>query len=101
MALLIGYTCLDYKLSVDQVTIWSGAWIQWNGMEWNRTVEWNGTVLRLFQLVVTSLKDHLLTKTTSLQRPFYFNILIVALEPYKTVLLMNCVPHDMSRKAMQ
>ena len=68
----------------------------WNGLEWCNGIE---RYLGNFSQWSPLYKDHLLTKTTSLQRSFYFNIRIVVLEPYKTVLLMNCVPHVMSREA--
>ena len=44
---------------------WNG--LEWNGgMDWNGMVEWIGSVLWSFQLMVTSLKDHLFTKTVLL-----------------------------------
>ena len=73
----------------------------WTGMaggtDWNRMVEWNGTLV--ISIWWSPLyKDHLLTKTTSLYRLFtlMFQMLLSCcfrVYPHRMVLLITCTPH--------
>ena len=52
-------------------------WGRLDSVEWNGGLEWNGGMERYFgnfNWWSPLYKDHLLTKTTSLYKPFYFNV---------------------------